>query len=113
MDAQTRLPELNLHLNGCGILSSFAHTRTTLITFQHMLPAVLMGAGEWWVHWLSEGEGGQARGGFSGKAGRQSVTSHRQTSQSSQEQQIAEQRSGAKKINIEGFSPFSLTGPLT
>lgn len=36
MDAQTRLPELNLHLNGCSILSSLAHTRTTLITFQHV-----------------------------------------------------------------------------
>lgn len=48
MDTQTRLPELNLHLNGCSILSSLAHTRTTLITFQHMLPAVLMGAGKGW-----------------------------------------------------------------
>lgn len=62
MDAQTRLPELNLHLNGCSILSSLAHTRTTLITFQHMLPAVLMGVGEWWGHWLSEGEGGPGEG---------------------------------------------------
>lgn len=62
MDAQTRLPELNLHLNGCSIPPSLANTRTTLITFQHMLPAVLMGAGEWWGHCLTEGEGGPGEG---------------------------------------------------
>lgn len=72
MDAQTRLPELNLHLNGCSILSSFAHTRTTLITFQHMLPAVLMGAGEWWGHWLSEEEGGPGEGSVVKQDGRAS-----------------------------------------